>query len=58
LQAPHRSTFGEGKFALQNISGNIANSQTSAFKTVNTNFQDLVDAQMYGVSGGVQGGVD
>jgi len=39
-------------FALQNISGNIANSQTTAFKTVDTNFQDLLDAQM--ASGGVQ----
>jgi flagellar hook protein FlgE len=41
-------------FALQNISGNIANSQTTAFKTVNTNFQDLMDAQISGVSDGVQ----
>jgi flagellar hook protein FlgE len=41
-------------FALQNISGNIANSQTTAFKTVDTNFQDLVDAQMSGVSDGVR----
>jgi flagellar hook protein FlgE len=41
-------------FALQNISGNVANSQTTAFKTVGTNFQDLMDAQMHGVSGGVQ----
>jgi flagellar hook protein FlgE len=41
-------------FALQNISGNIANSQTTAFKAVDTHFQDLMDAQMKGVSGGVQ----
>jgi flagellar hook protein FlgE len=41
-------------FALQNISGNIANSQTTAFKSVGTHFQDLMDAQMKGVSGGVQ----
>ena len=41
-------------FALQNISGNIANSQTTAFKTVDTNFQDLVDAQISGGAGGVQ----
>jgi flagellar hook protein FlgE len=29
-------------FAMQNISGNIANSQTIAFKGVNTSFQDLI----------------
>jgi flagellar hook protein FlgE len=29
-------------FALQNISGNIANSQTTAFKRINTNFTDLI----------------
>ncbi len=29
-------------FALQNISGNIANSQTTAYKETDTNFQDLV----------------
>jgi flagellar hook protein FlgE len=29
-------------FALQNISGNIANSQTTAFKRINTQFQDLI----------------
>jgi flagellar hook protein FlgE len=29
-------------FALQNISGNIANSQTTAYKAVNTNFSDIV----------------
>ena len=32
-------------FALQNISGNIANSQTPAFKAVGTSFQDLMDAK-------------
>jgi flagellar hook protein FlgE len=31
-------------FALQNISGNIANSQTVGFKETNTSFQDLVTA--------------
>jgi len=31
-------------FALQNISGNIANSQTTEFKETNTSFQDLVTA--------------
>jgi len=31
-------------FAIQNISGNIANSQTIAYKDVNTSFEDLVDA--------------
>src|SRR5215469_9819052 len=29
-------------FAIQNISGNIANSQTIAFKEINTSFEDLV----------------
>ena len=29
-------------FALQNISGNIANSQTTAFKGIGTSFEDLV----------------
>src|SRR4051812_13922594 len=29
-------------FALQNISGNIANAQTTAYKGIGTNFQDLV----------------
>src|ERR1700745_4466604 len=43
-------------FALQNISGNIANAQTTGFKGINTSFVDLVpeatnpDRQ---VSGGV-----
>jgi len=31
-------------FALQNISGNVANSQTTGFKETNTSFQDLVTA--------------
>ena len=29
-------------FALQNISGNIANSQTTGYKETDTSFQDLV----------------
>jgi flagellar hook protein FlgE len=29
-------------FALQNISGNIANSQTTGFKGINTSFEDLI----------------
>ena len=29
-------------FALQNISGNIANSQTTAYKRTDTSFEDLV----------------
>jgi flagellar hook protein FlgE len=33
-------------FALQNISGNIANSQTIAYKETDTAFQDLVSAAM------------
>ncbi|MGA7004877.1 MAG: flagellar basal body protein, partial [Pseudolabrys sp.] len=28
-------------FAMQNISGNIANSQTTAYKGIETNFEDL-----------------
>lgn len=36
-------------FALQNISGNIANSQTTAYKTTDTSFQDLLTAQMSGM---------
>src|SRR5580704_2677652 len=42
-------------FALQNISGDIANSQTTAFKGINTAFQDLVSAAAQGqqTAGGV-----
>lgn len=40
--------------ALQNISGNIANSQTPAFKTVGTSFQDVMDARANRVAGGVR----
>jgi len=42
-------------FALQNISGNIANSQTTGFKETDTSFQDLVSAAAAGqqTSGGV-----
>ena len=42
-------------FALQNISGNIANSQTTAYKGINTNFIDLIPDQPAGeqTSGGV-----
>lgn len=29
-------------FALENISGNIANSQTTAFKRIDTSFQDMI----------------
>jgi flagellar hook protein FlgE len=32
-------------FALENISGNIANSQTSGFKRIDTDFQDLIPDQ-------------
>jgi len=35
-------------FALQNISGNIANSQTIGYKETNTAFQDLVSAAALG----------
>ena len=42
-------------FALQNISGNIANSQTMGYKETDTAFQDLVSAAMLGeqTAGGV-----
>jgi len=45
-------------FALQNISGNIANSQTTAYKGINTNFVDLIPDQPAGeqTSGGVLAG--
>ena len=33
-------------FALENISGNIANSQTTAFKRVDTSFLDLIPRQL------------
>src|SRR5690349_14369800 len=29
-------------YAMQNISGNIANSQTTAYKGINTSFEDLI----------------
>jgi flagellar hook protein FlgE len=35
-------------FALQNISGNIANSQTTGYKETNTSFEDLVSAAALG----------
>src|ERR1700744_830839 len=41
-------------FALQNISGNIANSQTTGYKAVDTSFEDLLNGQMLGAAGGVQ----
>jgi flagellar hook protein FlgE len=42
-------------FALQNISGDIANSQTTAYKETDTSFQDLVSQAAQGMqtSGGV-----
>jgi len=45
-------------FALQNISGNIANSQTTGFKETDTHFEDLVSAAAVGqqTSGGVTAG--
>ena len=45
-------------FALQNISGNIANSQTTGYKETDTSFQDLVSAAAVGqqTSGGVIAG--
>jgi flagellar hook protein FlgE len=45
-------------FALQNISGNIANSQTTGYKETDTSFEDLVSAATQGqqTSGGVTAG--
>jgi flagellar hook protein FlgE len=42
-------------FAIQNISGNIANAQTTAYKGVNTSFEDLVSDNVPSqqVAGGV-----
>jgi len=42
-------------YALQNISGNIANSQTTGYKETDTSFEDLVSAAAQGqqTSGGV-----
>jgi flagellar hook protein FlgE len=43
-------------FAMQNISGNIANSQTVAYKTVDTSFEDLIpgdETATQQVAGGV-----
>jgi flagellar hook protein FlgE len=45
-------------FALQNISGNIANSQTTAYKAIGTNFNDIVESvgatAQTGLAGSVQ----
>jgi len=45
-------------FALQNISGNIANSQTTAYKAIGTNFDDIVESvgatAQTGLAGSVQ----
>ena len=35
-------------YAIENISGNIANSQTTAFKRVDTSFSDLVSDSTVG----------
>src|SRR5580658_10388098 len=45
-------------FAQQNISGNIANSQTTGYKETDTNFEDLVSAASQGqqTSSGVTAG--
>ena len=42
-------------FALENVSGNIANSQTTAFKRIDTSFEDLIpdDAVSHQVAGSV-----
>jgi flagellar hook protein FlgE len=46
LSAMNKSVGGLSaqSFALENISGNIANSQTTAYKRTDTSFQDLVGA--------------
>ena len=43
-------------FAMQNISGNIANSQTTAYKGIETNFEDLIPGDSvptHQIAGGV-----
>src|SRR4029077_16334534 len=42
-------------FALENISGNIANSQTTAFKRMDTSFEDLIPDEQpsHKLAGGV-----
>ena len=43
-------------FAMQNISGNIANSQTTAYKGIDTNFADLIPGDSvptHQIAGGV-----
>jgi flagellar hook protein FlgE len=42
-------------YAMQNISGNIANSQTTAYKGINTSFEDLIpdDLPSKQIAGGV-----
>ena len=37
-------------FAMQNISGNIANSQTIAYKGINTSFEELIPGRLGGVA--------
>lgn len=46
-------------FAMQNISGNIANSQTTAYKGINTSFEDLIPGDSvpsHQIAGGVIAG--
>ena len=47
-------------YALQNISGNIANSQTTAFKRLDTRFEDLMGDNLPSkqVAGGVMASSD
>ena len=49
------SGLGAQAYALQNISGNIANSQTTAYKRINTSFEDLIGDNLPSkqISGGV-----
>ncbi len=45
-------------FALQNISGNIANSSTIGYKGIGTSFEDLVASSASGASQQVAGSVN
>ena len=42
LLPPRSAAFARNSYALENVSGNIANSQTTAFKRIDTSFLDLI----------------
>ena len=42
LLRPRSGACARKSYALENISGNIANSQTTAFKRIDTSFLDLI----------------